>query len=101
MSFLSEKLVNAMFGGDYTCSECGAKMEFEDEWEDVLICPDCGYETDMDHYGFESDEEYEALYPTKEGVIGCDEYDDEDEDDTGERYDDVCGELDDYVPPNL
>ena len=101
MSMFNEKQIEAMSGGDYICSECGAKMEFEDEWEDVLICPKCGYETDIDHYGFESDEEYEALYPTKEEVLGYDEEDDGDEEEITEAYDDVYGELDDNVPSNL
>lgn len=103
MSFFNEKQIEAMFGGDYICRECGAKMEFEDEWEDTLICPKCGFETDSDHYGFDSEEEYEALYPTKEEVDRYYEEDDDDEeeDDCGEVYDDVCGELDDYVPPYL
>lgn len=41
-------------------------MEFEDEWEDTLICPECGHSVDLEHYGFENDEEYDALYPSKE-----------------------------------
>lgn len=46
-------------------------MEFEDEYEEVLICPGCGHSVDLEHYGFENDEAYEALYPTREEV--CDE----------------------------
>lgn len=98
MSFFNEKQIKAMFGHNYICSKCGGKMEFEDEWEDTLICPVCGYDIDLDRYGFESDEEYEAQYPTREEVIG---YEDSEEDDNGESYDEVCGELDDYVPPNI
>ena len=60
MSIFNEKQVEAMFGGDYICSECGEKMEFEDEWEETLVCPNCGHDIDLEHYGFESDEEYEA-----------------------------------------
>ena len=30
-------------------------MEFEDEWESVLICEHCGFDMDVDHYG--TDEE--------------------------------------------
>lgn len=37
MSMFNEKRIEAMFGGDYICSECGGKMEFEDEWEDTLV----------------------------------------------------------------
>lgn len=93
MSIFNEKRIEAMFSGDYICSECGAKMEFEDEWEDTLVCPQCGHGVDLEHYGFESDEEYEALYPTREEVVG---YEDEDDDNEyGETYDEVCGELED------
>ena len=45
-------------------------MQFEDEWEDILVCLECGHSVDLDHYGMENDEEYEALYPTKEEVCG-------------------------------
>lgn len=49
-------------------------MEFEDEWEDTLVCPACGHSVDLEHYGMENDEEYDALYPIKtiskgEGVL--------------------------------
>lgn len=94
MSIFNEKQIEAMFGRGYICSECGGKMEFEDEWEDVLICPACGHGIDPEHYGFESDEEYDAQYPTREEVLGYEE-DEEDEDDSGEFYEEVCGELDD------
>lgn len=46
-------------------------MEFEDEYEDILVCPACGHSVELEHYGFENDEEYEALYPTKEEI--CDD----------------------------
>lgn len=97
MSMFNQKQIDAMFGDDYICSQCGAKMEFEDEWRDNLICPKYGYEVDIDRYGFESEEEYDALFPTKEELLGIeeerDEYDDEDY--CGETYDEVCGELSD------
>lgn len=92
MGFLNDASMEALLSGRYICSECGAKMEFEDEWEDILVCPECGHSVDSEHYGFENDEDYDALYPTKEEVLG---YDEEDEDYTGETYDEVCGELDD------
>lgn len=41
-------------------------MEFEDEWEDTLVCPACGHSVDLEHYGMENDEEYDALYPTRD-----------------------------------
>lgn len=37
-------------------------MEFEDEWEDSF---------DLEHYGMENDEEYDALYPTRDQI--CDD----------------------------
>ena len=96
MSFFNEKRIKTMSSGNYICSQCGANMEFEDEWEDTLVCPKCGHDIDVDRYGCERDEEYEALYPTKEEVVGYDE--EEDDDECGETYDEVCGELDDYAP---
>lgn len=96
MSIFNKKQIEAMFSRNYTCSECGGKMEFEDECEDVLVCPECGHSIDLEHYGFENDEEYEAQYPTKEEVLGYEEDKNEDEDNEyGETYDEVCGELDD------
>lgn len=72
-SFFNKKAIEALLTGKYICSQCGAEMEFEDEWEDVLICPCCGNSIDSERYGFESDEEYDALYPTKEEVCGEDD----------------------------
>lgn len=66
MSFFNNAQRDALLTGRYICSECGALMEFEDEYEEVLICPECGHSVDLEHYGFENDEEYEALYPTRE-----------------------------------
>lgn len=92
MSFFNEKRLEAMETGRYYCSKCNHLMEFEDEWEDSLICPSCGHSVDIDHYGVEDDEAYEALYPTKEEVEGSS--DDEEADCNGETYDEVYGELD-------
>lgn len=39
MSFFNEKQRKAMEDGEYICSECGKLMEFEDEWEETLVCP--------------------------------------------------------------
>lgn len=80
MGFFNDKQVEAFETGRYICSECGAVMEFEDKWEDVLICPECGHSIDSDRYGCESDEEYEALYPTEEEVLGYNEDEDESDD---------------------
>ena len=72
MGFFNDKLAEALFGGGYICSECGADMEFEDEYEDTLVCLKCGHSVDLEHYGFENDEDYDALHPTKEDVCGTD-----------------------------
>lgn len=89
MSFFNEKQIAAMFGGTYVCSKCGAKMEFEDEAEDILVCPTCGHSVDLDLYGSEDEEDYSALYPTEDDIFD----EEEDEDYCGETYDEVCGEL--------
>lgn len=92
MGFLNDELSKALYTGDYICSDCGAKMFFEDEvTEDVLICPDCGHSVDLEHYGIENEEDYDALYPTREEVCGYDDYGSEE----NETYDEVCGELSD------
>lgn len=93
MSFFNDIVIKALQSGIHICSKCGAHMKFEDKTQDTLICPKCGHSIDYERYGFENDEDYDALYPTKEEVLGNE--DDEDEEDTGERYDEVCGELSD------
>ena len=45
-------------------------MQLEDEWEDILVCLECGHSVELEQYGMEGDEEYEALYPTREEVCG-------------------------------
>ncbi len=90
MGFFNDELSKALRTGNYICSECGGKMIFENEaTEDVLICPACGHSVDLEFYGIENEEAYDALYPTKEEVCGYDEYDS----DNFETYDEVCGEL--------
>lgn len=94
MSIFNEKQIKAMLNREYICSKCGTKMEFEDEWEDTLVCSRCGHSIELDRYGCEDDEEYEKMYPTKEELSGIE--DEEDEDNPyGETYDEVCGELSD------
>ena len=68
MSFFNKAQRVALLTGNYICSQCGTKMEFEDEYEDILICPICNHSIDGDQYGFENDEAYEALYPTREEI---------------------------------
>lgn len=99
MSIFNKKQNKALLSKKYICNECGELMEFEDEWEDILICPKCGHTIETDDYGFEDgdDEDYEEYYPTKEEVLGIVSEDDEIDEDNpyGETYDEVCGELDD------
>lgn len=72
MGFFNNILAEALLSGRYICSKCGAQMEFEDDWEDILICPKCGHSVELEEYGFENDEDYNSLYPTKEEVVGND-----------------------------
>lgn len=58
MSFFNDAQRDGLLTGRYICSECGGLMEFEDEWEDTLVCPACGHSVDLEHYGMENDEEY-------------------------------------------
>lgn len=67
MSFFSDKWTEALETGEYICPKCGSIMEFEDEWEETLVCMKCGYDEDIDHYGF-TDEEYNQLYPREEDL---------------------------------
>lgn len=80
-----------LFSGIYYCPICHEIMQFEDEVErDDLICPHCGCSEDLDHYGY-TDEEYDALYPSMEEVLGI-----EPEFEEGvELYEEVYNELDD------
>ena len=66
MNFFNEKRWLAFETGKFICAKCGAEMKFEDKWEEHLTCPKCGYKVDAEHYGFDSEEEYEALYQTLE-----------------------------------
>lgn len=70
MSFFNDAQKDALLTGRYICSKCGARMQFEDEWEDILVCLKCGHSVELERYGMEDDEEYEALYPTREEVCG-------------------------------
>lgn len=62
MSIFNDKLAEALFTHNYICSECGAKMHFEDEMEDILVCDKCGHSVELDDYGSEDEESYEELY---------------------------------------
>ena len=54
MSFFNDAQRDGLLTGRYICSECGGLMEFEDEWEDTLVCPACGHSVDLEHYGMAS-----------------------------------------------
>ena len=78
-NFFNDKRIEAMLTQNYICPECGAKMTWETEWEDILVCESCGFSMDSDMYGFDSEEEYQALYPTLEEVLALEgEYEDDD-----------------------
>lgn len=67
MIFFNDAQRDGLLTGRYICSECGGLMEFEDEWEDTLVCPACGHSVDLEHYGMENDEEYlKTMYVTIE-----------------------------------
>lgn len=89
MSIFNDKMLKAMGAHKYICNECGGVMEFEDEWEDSLVCPSCGNSMDLDMYGFADEDEYNALYPSREEVLG----EEDDEDNEGETYIDESKEY--------
>lgn len=69
MSIFSEKRWLAYETGKFICTKCGAEMKFTDKWEETLLCPKCGYRIETEMYGFEDEEEYDALFP----IIDVDE----------------------------
>ena len=50
---------DAFVSGLYFCYKCEGSMEFEDESELTLICPNCGHSVITEEYGFEGLEEYD------------------------------------------
>lgn len=80
---MSDALREALWTGNYICSQCGGHMSFTDEYENVLMCEKCFHNIPLERYGAESDDEFYALYPTKEEICGFDP-DDEDEDEEDE-----------------
>ena len=78
MSIFNDKRWLAFATGKFICAKCGAEMIFTDKWEETLLCPKCGYRIDAERYGFDSDEDYEAVFP----IIEIDEEEEpEDEED--------------------
>jgi DNA-directed RNA polymerase subunit M/transcription elongation factor TFIIS len=69
MSVFSEKYYEAIRTGKFYCAKCKALMRFVDKWEDKLICPKCGYIVETQFYGFETEEEFKAAYPTLEELL--------------------------------
>ena len=62
-SFFNEKAIEGMLTGIYICPNCGGRMIFEDDDCSSLVCPNCGDDVDYEKYGFDNDEDYDALYP--------------------------------------
>lgn len=96
MSYFTDKLIDGLLGGNYICDECGSKMEFEDSTEDTLVCPNCGYSTDLDEYGQDDDSDdysQEVIYPEdlwsdEEDDIKINLYAEDEDDDDDDDYDD-------------
>jgi len=63
MSIFNEKRWLAFETGKFICAKCGATMKFADKSEDRLLCPKCGHEIELELYGIDDEEEYDALYP--------------------------------------
>lgn len=78
MSVFNEKRWLAFETGKFICAKCGEEMIFEDEWEENLLCPKCGYRVTAEMYGFDSEEEYEAVYPIID-ITGMPDQEDPDE----------------------
>lgn len=69
MSFFNDAQKDALLTGRYICSKCGARMQFEDEWEDILVCLACGPSVALGRSGVEGGEGYGALYPPRGGGL--------------------------------
>jgi hypothetical protein len=67
-SFFNRALEHGLLTGNYFCSECAGLMEFEDDNEDILVCPKCGHSVELEAYGFDDPEDYNSLYPSEEDV---------------------------------
>lgn len=79
--------------GKYLCAKCGAEMEFEDELEMVLVCPECGHNVTVNQFACDDEEDpYSTIYG--------DDDDDIIEIPIDSRYDDedYCGE---YYDPEI
>lgn len=50
MSFFNDAQKDALLTGRYICSKCGARMQFEDEWEDILVCLECGHSVELERF---------------------------------------------------
>ena len=77
-SNFSKALIDVFEGrSDYICDECGAKMEFEDDDESILLCTKCHKSMPLEHYGL-TDEEYYDIYGDDHGWNS--DYDEDDDD---------------------
>ena len=87
MSLFDFRKLFAAATGEHLCAKCGALMEYEDDSEDVLVCPKCGHSVFTSKFAEDDEEDsYESVYNQP--------YDGEfdgpytrDEDDYGEYYD--------------
>lgn len=59
---MNRALEHGLLTGNYFCSECAGLMKFEDENEDILVCPNCGHSVELDEYGCEDPEDYDSVY---------------------------------------
>jgi transcription initiation factor IIE alpha subunit len=89
--YFNQEKIEALCSGNYICNECGGKMEFEDEFEDTLICSQCGHSVCLDEYGYEYEGGYDDLYPTADEFITDDE--ENDNGDCLEPYEEVYEEC--------
>ena len=67
------KAIKTIVTGKYICPKCGHEMVVDQEWDDLIWCPNCNYDTDFD--GYISNENYDDLYdientdPTDEDLM--------------------------------
>ena len=68
MSFLTtRKRTHYLLAGIFAVNaeqECSSRMNGKIYW----YASNCGHSVELERYGMEDDEEYEALYPTREEV---------------------------------
>lgn len=68
MGVFSDLWKIGFYTGKYICEECGARMHFENDNEDTLVCDSCGYSVYIDDYGNNVDD-YDRLSPAIEPLL--------------------------------